>query len=141
MNENIENPVGVRALTVARPWAGLIIAGHKTIENRTWSTRYRGRLVVHAGKRWDTAGALLAEQVGAPSRPDDHHTGYLGTVDLVGLHHADECASCSTWAMPQCWHWQLADPTAFPRPLAGTGRLGLFTPPKAVGIAAAEVAR
>lgn len=41
----------MKALTLHQPWASLIAAGVKTIETRSWSTRYRGPLAVHAGKR------------------------------------------------------------------------------------------
>jgi hypothetical protein len=43
-----------------------------------------------------------------------------------------------------CWHWQLTHPTAFPTPIAGPGRLGLFVPPAEVLLAlvtAPEVTR
>jgi len=40
----------VRALTVRQPWASLIACGVKTIETRSWSTKYRGPLLIHAGK-------------------------------------------------------------------------------------------
>jgi len=26
----------MRMLTLRQPWAGLVIAGHKTVENRSW---------------------------------------------------------------------------------------------------------
>lgn len=37
-------------LSIRQPWAWLIVNGHKTIENRTWHTRYRGPILIHAGK-------------------------------------------------------------------------------------------
>lgn len=40
----------MRALTIRQPWASLIAAGVKTLETRSWSTRYRGPLLIHAGK-------------------------------------------------------------------------------------------
>ena len=40
----------MKALTVRQPWASLIAAGVKTIETRSWSTKYRGPLAIHAGK-------------------------------------------------------------------------------------------
>jgi hypothetical protein len=42
----------VRALTLHQPWASLIAVGAKRIETRSWPTKYRGRLLVHAGRRW-----------------------------------------------------------------------------------------
>lgn len=48
------NPEATRevlvALSVKQPWAALLVAGRKTIEVRTWPTRRRGRVLIHAGK-------------------------------------------------------------------------------------------
>ena len=41
----------MKALSIRQPWAWLIVNGYKDIENRTWSTDFRGRVYVHAGKR------------------------------------------------------------------------------------------
>ena len=38
------------ALSVKQPWAALLAAGRKTIEIRTWGTRFRGAVLIHAGK-------------------------------------------------------------------------------------------
>lgn len=40
----------MQALTISQPFATLIAEGHKWVENRTWPTRYRGDLAIHAGK-------------------------------------------------------------------------------------------
>ena len=41
----------MKALTLWQPWASLIAVGAKTIETRSWSTKYRGPLAIHAAKR------------------------------------------------------------------------------------------
>ncbi len=46
--ENWTPPTHV--LSIRQPWAWLIAAGHKDIENRTWRTNYRGRILIHASK-------------------------------------------------------------------------------------------
>lgn len=40
----------MKALTLHQPWASLIERGVKTIETRPWGTRYRGTVLIHAGK-------------------------------------------------------------------------------------------
>jgi hypothetical protein len=40
----------MKALSIRQPWAHLIVHEGKTIENRSWSTRYRGPLLIHAAK-------------------------------------------------------------------------------------------
>lgn len=42
-----------KALTICQPYAHLIMRGDKRVENRTWPTRYRGALYIHAGKSRD----------------------------------------------------------------------------------------
>ena len=41
----------MKALTVRQPWASLIALGVKTVETRSWSTKLRGPIAIHAGKR------------------------------------------------------------------------------------------
>lgn len=43
----------MKTLTVLQPWASLIVAGFKDAENRSWRTKYRGRLRIHAAVRFD----------------------------------------------------------------------------------------
>lgn len=38
----------MKCLSVSQPYANLIIQGKKTIELRTWNTKYRGEFLVHA---------------------------------------------------------------------------------------------
>jgi hypothetical protein len=48
--------INVKALSIRQPWAWLIVAGYKDVENRKWSTSFRGRIYIHAGKTLDSAG-------------------------------------------------------------------------------------
>ena len=41
----------MKALTLRPHWAWLVLNGHKDIENRSWPTRLRERIWVHAGMR------------------------------------------------------------------------------------------
>jgi hypothetical protein len=41
----------VKALTLHEPWASLVSHGFKTIETRSWQTKYRGPLAIHASKK------------------------------------------------------------------------------------------
>ena len=42
------NTSTMKVLSVRQPWAYLIVAGYKPVENRRWSTTYRGPLLIHA---------------------------------------------------------------------------------------------
>lgn len=40
----------MKAITILQPWASLIACGAKVIETRSWETKYRGPIAIHAGK-------------------------------------------------------------------------------------------
>lgn len=44
----------MKALTLTQPWATLVAIGAKRIETRSWSTKYRGWLAIHAAKKIPT---------------------------------------------------------------------------------------
>ena len=48
----------MKALSLLQPWAALVVMGIKQIETRSWSTAYRGPLLIHASKR--KAGEIFA---------------------------------------------------------------------------------
>lgn len=43
----------MKCLSVRQPWAHFIINGEKDVENRKWSTKLRGRVLIHASKQVD----------------------------------------------------------------------------------------
>ena len=105
----------MKALTVRQPWASLIISGAKRVENRSWPTRHRGPLAIHAGKHNDGGGAHLPR--GA----------LLGWVNVTDCHLAGspEC-NCTDYASPTGWHWVLDFQSEFYRPIPAIGRQGLW---------------
>jgi activating signal cointegrator 1 len=40
----------MKALSLTQPWATLVAVGAKRIETRSWSTKYRGEIAIHASK-------------------------------------------------------------------------------------------
>lgn len=40
----------MKAISIRQPWAWAIIHAGKDIENRDWPTRFRGPVLIHAGK-------------------------------------------------------------------------------------------
>ena len=43
----------MKVITIKQPWASLIAEGLKKYEFRTWNTKYRGDILIHAGKSID----------------------------------------------------------------------------------------
>lgn len=134
----------MKALSVTRPWSTLILRG-KDIENRTWTTSFRGTFLLHAAQSWSkeaTAWAQWAElrddrfTLGDFSwRPADHATGIVGLADLVDVCSSELTSNdralpcdCGVWAMPGQYHWRLANVRPLPEPVPARGALGLWTP-------------
>lgn len=112
----------MRALSIMQPWAWLIVAGHKDVENRTWSTAYRGPVLIHAGKRFDFDPAQGWDW------PDIERPA---AFDLGGLVGEAEIVGCVT-GMSSRWFFgpygfviRNARPLPF-RPCRG--QLGFFVP-------------
>ncbi|MCP1355449.1 ASCH domain-containing protein [Aneurinibacillus migulanus] len=43
----------MKVISIIQPWATLIALGEKRFETRSWSTKYRGELAIHASKKID----------------------------------------------------------------------------------------
>ena len=45
----------MKVISLLQPWATLVVMGHKKIETRSWNTKYRGEILIHAsvGKNKD----------------------------------------------------------------------------------------
>ena len=56
----------MKALTVKQPWASLIASGEKSIELRTWTTKYRGLVIITsaAGRSCTPDGRAVRKRVG-----------------------------------------------------------------------------
>lgn len=129
MNSNIP------ALSIRQPWAWAILYAGKSIENRGWSTSYRGRIRIHAAKTWDEDGeAWIAHQgLLVPNQLVCRDQGtlgaYVGEADLLWCEPVDDYlrAQHAPWAFgPVCWH--LGNVTAYPEPIPGRGFPGLYYP-------------
>jgi hypothetical protein len=110
----------MKALTIRQPWGSLIVAGAKTVENRSWRTNYRGPLLIHAGVRLDPVEGWRVAEVAKLG--DIPRGALIGVVEVVGCVRN----SPSRWARPGQWHWELANPRPLPTPIPLRGRLGLF---------------
>lgn len=73
----------IRTLSIRQPWAWLITSGHKKIENRTWSTTYRGPVLIHASSRWDAEPIDSIEKRFNVTIPRDLPRG--GIIGIAGL--------------------------------------------------------
>ena len=54
----------MKVITIKQPFASLIAAGIKEYEFRTWKTKYRGEILIHAGKGIDKKAMKKIEEYG-----------------------------------------------------------------------------
>lgn len=120
----------MKALSIRQPWAWLILHAGKDIENRTWSTRLRGRVLIHAAqgmtrKEYDE----VVEAIWVTTRcngalPPEYEQlqrgGIIGSVEIV------DCvpASDSPWFFGP-YGFKLANPQPLPF-VPMKGKLGFF---------------
>ncbi len=114
----------MKAISIRQPWAALIISGEKDIENRTWPTRYRGPLLIHAAQKVEPAVFdEVAQRFGIRVSLDEtKFGGIIGMVDLVGC---VERSSSPWFAGKGHYGWILRNPRPLPF-VSLRGRLGLF---------------
>lgn len=119
------------ALSIRQPWAWLILHADKDIENRSWPTRFRGRILIHAAKgmtrdEYEDAmddAAWIGGGFPVPSFSYLQRGGIVGSVEIV------DCVRthASPWFCGP-FGFVLRNPAPLPfRPLRGA--LGLFPVP------------
>jgi hypothetical protein len=125
----------MKALTICQPWAWAIAQGLKLVENRSWSTNYRGPLAIHAGQsiKWYSDGKQWIERETGLLVPDymSIDRGFvLGVVDLYDCvrYGSSRELQSDPWASGP-WCWCLRDFRALPQPLPFSGQQGLFDIP------------
>lgn len=121
----------MKILSIRQPWAWLIVNGHKDIENRTWSTRFRGEFLVHASKGMtrgeyeDCVNPVLSVRpvIDIPSFADLERGGIVGMAEIV---------DCVTESDSMWFHGEYGFVLRNARPLPFTpmrGMLGFFNAP------------
>ena len=126
----------MKAISVRQPWAWLIVGGHKDIENRDWPTKFRGPILIHAGKAPD--GEAMNDlrcyrhpvtKDSLPSIADCPFAGGREIYEMGGIVGEAEIVDCVTssaspWFVG-CFGFVLRNARPLPfRPLRG--QLGIF---------------
>lgn len=145
-----------KAISEKQPWAYLICAGIKNIENRTWATKYRGRVYIHASadKKLNLT-ALTKEQYSdacnkfdwdsTTMKPVDKwdRSAIIGCVDIVDcvINHDSiwaeqtplykNCMNPSKFTemtgIKPTYNWVLANPVLFDKPILNVkGKLSFW---------------
>lgn len=126
----------MKAITIKQPWASLIVHGIKDIENRTWRTNFRGRVLIHTagshGRKFSVnltdaqtkaALATIAKETMFGNMPFDSIIGSVEIVDCVQNHP-------SIWAEKGVYNWVLANPILYAKPIENVkGKLSFWDYP------------
>ena len=117
----------IRCLAVRQPWAWAIIAGIKDIENRSWQTKYRGKIIIQASTT-KTEVNRIKKQNKSLSPLDLHYGALIGVVDLVDIEPINEKLEGNPWAWG-IYCWRLKNAKVFANPIPIKGRLNLYKLP------------
>ena len=123
----------MKVLTIKQPWATLIMEGYKRFEFRSWQTKYRGDLLIHAGKGVDREAVSRLKKY----LPEELPKGkILGKVKLI------DCIKCDENFKNKClqenkdvyakssfkenYAWQLEIEEVYKEQIDVKGQLGLW---------------
>lgn len=124
----------MKALSIKQPWAWLIVNGFKDVENRTWGTYFRGRIMIHASKSRPTKAEMkeaeaIFQSCGYgfankfPTVNEFEYGGIIGTAVITDcIRNSD-----SPWHNADNFGFMIEKPvkTDF---IPCNGRLGFFKP-------------
>lgn len=143
----------MQALSIKQPWAWLICAGYKDVENRNWkagrdslnrlymtrrladhSASYPFRIYVHTGKGRDINAINIILNCEIDLHHDAFHTVYMMESDdlwalgaIIGEVDITDCVteSSSPWFIGK-YGFVLANPVLYEKPIPYKGQLGFF---------------
>ncbi len=121
----------MKALTICQPYAAAIIHGPKRVENRPNRWKFRGRLLIHAGKSTKFMGYMSDAERASWPEFDERKLVFgsiVGSVEVYDSVDVNELFNTpiDPWAHgPYCL--LLRNPFAFSQPMPQVGALGLFT--------------
>lgn len=146
----------MKVLSLLQPWASLVVLGHKEIETRSWNTKYRGPLLIHASagigkvQRQMFLDGLVKQCLREYATLNDRVSttwsvprgAIIGQVNLDGAlqsecfftkdHYKDFGCEISEQEKafgdysPGRYGWLLSNPVQFPEPIPAKGSLGLW---------------
>lgn len=135
----------MKVLSVRQPWAWAIIHGGKDVENRSWSTNYRGLVAIHASQQFDMnrldwcdfLRGVYGEPFQTMARTYDELSNHplgaiIGVVEIVDCVKYSSCDSDWAGGSDNSFCWKLSNARPLSEPLPFKGRLGLCDLPLSV---------
>jgi hypothetical protein len=138
----------MKCLSLRQDWAAYVALGAKPVENRSWATKWRGPLLIHASVKPDPNMVLTTAQVEAAKAAirEKHQqttdaqfdTAYaqgaiIAKVELIRIwDDFTDKPALHLWHEPGLLGWVFEDPVIFPKPIPYKGQLGVFEVPDSV---------
>ena len=123
----------MKALTIKQPWATLIMQGDKRFEFRSWQTKYRGDLLIHAGQSIDKEAMKRLAKYLPEELPYGKILGKVKLVDCIKMspefkelllkENSDIYTKSS---FQENYGWQISDVEVFENPIDAKGHLSLW---------------
>lgn len=133
-----------KALTIHQPWATLIAQGIKTIETRSWPTKYRGPILIHSSiqspDKIKAAASILKKYI-FTELPTGQLLAFTTILSVVQNRHLNiflnnhypytlpnltEKEQELGNYQPDYFSWILSEPTILPHPIQTKGALSLW---------------
>lgn len=123
----------MKVLTIKQPWATLIMQGDKRFEFRSWQTKYRGELLIHAGKGIDKEAIKRLSKYLPKELPLGKILGKVTLVDCIKMtpefkedllkENSDIYTKSS---FKENYGWQIDNVQVFDEPIEAKGHLSLW---------------
>ena len=116
----------MKALSIKQPWVHAILHEGKDLENRTWRTKHRGWIALHASAKADK-GVKFPRKIAVPALEKENFSAILGVARIVDVVEK----SRSPWFHRYSdgtvnYGWVLEEVIALPKPVPCKGNRGLW---------------
>lgn len=131
----------MKAITIKQPWAQLIAQGIKDIENRTWKTKFRGKVLIHTSAK--SVDVLFSVEQSAQlwmngfdattviSNDSFPTSAIIGEIDIVDcvINNSSIWAEKSDADSKPIYNWVLANPVLYKKSILNIkGKLSFWEP-------------
>lgn len=146
----------MKVISLLQPWATLVVIGAKKIETRSWNTKYRGPLLIHASLGKKSAKELCSSPGVDPFNQFIRHWTDLPFGAIIGQVHLESTfktedadvffyendsfygGHASVWDKnvkkekafgdysEGRYGWELLEPVKFNIPVSAKGQLGIW---------------
>jgi tetratricopeptide (TPR) repeat protein len=121
-----KSKTGLRCLSIQQPFAWLVCANAKKVENRSWSTDFRGTIAIHAStKQTNVRSAERESESGLIKLKDFAFGAIIGLADIQSIDiYRREFEADGHACGPYCW--KMTNGRLLKEPIPMMGKLSLY---------------